>query len=75
MCSREGQADAKRKAHREALAVVENFSPRKKNLGRSQKGREDGQTSTLPGRQLGQRAPSGAFQQAVHHWALESWRR
>lgn len=30
------------KAHREALAVVENFSPRKKNLGRSQKGREDG---------------------------------
>lgn len=40
-------------------------------MGGSQKGREAGPTSTLPGRQLGLRAPSGAFQQAAPHWALE----
>lgn len=67
MCSREAEA------HREELAVVENFSPgRRKNLGGSQKGREEGQTSALPGRQLGLGAPSGAFQQSDPHWAPES---
>lgn len=66
MCSREAGA------HREELAVVENFSPgRRKNLGGIQKGREEGQTSALPCRQLGLRAPSGAFQQSDPHWAPE----
>lgn len=68
MCSREDQG------HREDLAVVENLSPgRRKKLGGSQKGREDDQTLALPGRQLGPRAPSGAFQQPVPHWALGVW--
>lgn len=49
-------------------AVLESFSPgRRKNLGWSQKGRGEGRTSALPGRQLGLRAPAGPFGQAVPH--------
>lgn len=71
-----GCAAGAAEGHREELAVVENLSPgRREKLGGSQKGREDGQTLALPGRQLGLRAPSGAFQKSVPPWALGSWGR